>query len=105
MVVRNGGWWAWGGGGAHAGGCDAVAHGIMLMTTAIAVVVLHGVTVLWRVCQLLLAHVTCARRSTNATTLLWQWSVLVEAMAGCASAVTGWRRLYIASSPVLQTWT
>jgi hypothetical protein len=30
VVVGNGGWWARGGGVAHAGGCDAVAHGIML---------------------------------------------------------------------------
>ena len=105
VVAGNGGRWARGAGGAHTGGCDAVAHGIMLMTAAIAVVVSHGVTVLWRVCQLLLAHVTHARRSTKVTTRSWRLSVLMQAMAGCASAVTGWRRLCIGSPPVLQTWT
>jgi hypothetical protein len=106
VVVGNGGWWARGG-GAYAGGCDAVAHGIMLMTAAIAAVASRGVTVLLRVCQLLLAHITRACRSTNATTRLLQWSVLVKAMAGRASAVTGCSKLCTAATypPVLQTWT
>ena len=35
---------------------------------------------------------TRARRSTNATTRLWRWSVLIQAMAIVTSAVTALRR-------------